>query len=176
LNRVQTFIGESNKPQVAPKTASEYGKYTDSSALQAKPGGSDNQLPSLGTVPISRTPGPVYGAREGTMAPPDRREGASASAGLPQSATANSAGYPSARPASRPTAPPKPKSLRVGGQDSSRPSTSQDRSPSVQATPTSPGGEDWEANFSRRFPSLSGLEMETEIEAPKYPKLRTREV
>lgn len=176
LNRVQTFIGESNKSHVAPKTASGYGKYTDGNALQAKQGGSDNKLPSPNTVPISRTPGPIYGAREGTTAPPDRREGASAPAGLPQSATSNSAGYPAARPSSRPTAPPKPKNLRVGGQDSSRPSTSQDHTPSVQATPTSPGGEDWEANFSRRFPSLSGLEMETEIEVPKYPKLRTREV
>lgn len=180
LNRVQNFIGESNKPPVAPKTATGYGKYTDAGALQAKPGGNDSQVPSPSTLPISRTPGPIYGAREGTMAPPDRREGASAPAGLPQSATATataySAGYSSGRPPSRPTAPPKPKNLRVGGQDSSRPSTSQDRSPSVQATPTSPGGEDWEANFSRRFPSLSGLEMETEIEVPKYPKLRTREV
>ncbi|KAJ5911488.1 Actin-regulating kinase PRK1 [Penicillium subrubescens] len=177
LNRVQNFIGESNKPQVAPKTATGYGKYTDAGALQAKPG-NDNQAPPSSALPVSRTPGPIYGAREGTMAPRDRREGASAPAGLTQSATAtaNSAGYSSVRPPSRPTAPPKPKNLRVGGQDSSRPSTSQDRSPSVQATPTSPGGEDWEANFSRRFPSLSGLEMETEIEVPKYPKLRTREV
>lgn len=165
LNRVQNLMGESNKP-VAPKTATGYGKYTDGNALPAKPSGSDNQVPPSGKRPISRTPGPIYGAREGTMAP----------AGLPQSATANSTGYPSVRPASRPTAPPKPKNLRVGGQDSSRPSTSQDRSPSIHATPTSPGGEDWEANFSRRFPSLSGLEMETEIEVPKYPKLRTREV
>ena len=158
-------MGESNKP-VTPKTATGYGKYTDANALPAKPSGSDNQVPPSGKRPISRTPGPIYGAREGTMAP----------AGLPQSATANSTGYPSVHPASRPTAPPKPKNLRVSGQDSSRPSTSQDRSPSIHATPTSPGGEDWEANFSRRFPSLSGLEMETEIEVPKYPKLRTREV
>jgi AP2-associated kinase len=151
---------------VAPKTATGYGKYTDAGALQAKPSANDNQVPSSSMLPISRTPGPIYGAREGASAP----------AGLPQSSTANSAGYSSVRSPSRPTAPPKPKNLRVGGQDSSRPSTSQDRSHSVQATPTSPGGEDWEANFSRRFPSLSGLEMETEIEAPKYPKLRTREV
>lgn len=176
LNRVQNFIGESNKPPVAPKTATGYGKYTDANALQAKPGGSNSRPSSSGTLPISRNPGPIYGAREGTMAPPDRREDASAPAGLSQSTTANAPGYPSARPPSRPTAPPKPKNLRVGGQDPSRAvPTSHDRSPSV-ATPTSPGGEDWEANFSRRFPSLSGLEMETEIEVPKYPKLRTREV
>jgi AP2-associated kinase len=42
-------------------------------------------------------------------------------------------------------------------------------------SPQSPG-EDWEANFSKRFPSLHGIEMETEIEIPKFPSLRTREV
>ncbi|KAJ5157334.1 Actin-regulating kinase PRK1 [Penicillium canariense] len=176
LNRVQNLLGESNKPQSAPKTATGYGKYTDTGALQAKQGSSDPQPPSSGTLPISRTPGPIYGARETTVAPPDRREDASAPATLPHAATSHSTGYPSARPASRPVAPPKPKSLRVSGQDTSRPSSSKDRRPSVQPTPTSPGGEDWEANFSRRFPSLSGMEMETEIEISKYPKLRTREV
>lgn len=173
-NRVQNLLGESHKP-TAPKTASGYGRYTDTSALQAKQG--EVPSPASGTVSTSRTPGPAYGAREGTMAPPDRREGASAPAGLTTSSTGYSSGP---RPAARPAAPPKPKNLRVGA-DSSRPGTStgQDRSPSsIQPTPTSTtsGGEDWEANFSRRFPSLSGLEMETEIEIPKYPKLRTREV
>ncbi|KAJ5587041.1 uncharacterized protein N7459_002806 [Penicillium hispanicum] len=178
--RVQTLLGESNKQPAAPKTATGYGHYTDSpTALQAKQ--NDIRSPTTGVAaPISRTPGPIYGAREEPMPLPDRREGASAPAGLPQSVTSSSTGYSSGtRPASRPAAPPKPKNLRVGGQDASRPSTSTsagyDRRPSVQATPTSPG-EDWEANFSRRFPSLSGLEMETEIEIPKYPKLRTREV
>jgi AP2-associated kinase len=171
-NRVQTLFGESNKPPPPPKTASGYGKYTDTSALQAKQ--NDMQSPTSSKLSISRTPGPVYGAREETMAQPDRREGASASAGLPQATTSNSTGYSSSsRPAGRPAAPPKPKNLRVGTQDTSRPSTGHDRSPSSQATPS---GEDWEANFSRRFPSLSGLEVETEIEIPKYPKLRTREV
>ncbi|KAJ5678988.1 Actin-regulating kinase PRK1 [Penicillium macrosclerotiorum] len=176
-NRVQNLLGESKKPPAAPKTATGYGRYTDTTALQAKPD-ADNQSPASDTAPISRAPGPVYGAaaRKGVMAPPDRREGASAPAELSSLNTSTSTGYSSAaRPASRPAAPPKPKNLRMSAPDTSRPSTSQDRSPSIQATPTSPG-EDWEANFSRRFPSLSGLEMETEIEIPKYPKLRTREV
>lgn len=178
-NRVQTLLGETNKPPVAPKTASGYGKYTESSDLPANQG--DVKSPP-NTIPTSRTPGPIYSAREGTMAPPDRREGASVPAGLPRTVTSASTGYSSApRPASRsaapPAAPPKPKNLRVGAPDASRPSTStsHDQSPSFQPTPASPG-EDWEANFSRRFPSLSGIEMETEIEIPKFPKLKTREV
>ncbi|PWY72434.1 hypothetical protein BO70DRAFT_389484 [Aspergillus heteromorphus CBS 117.55] len=52
----------------------------------------------------------------------------------------------------RPALPPKPKGLRSA----------------------TGAGDDWE-NFSRRFPSLSGIEMETEIEMPRVP-LRTREV
>lgn len=174
-NRVQNLLGESTKPLAAPKTATGYGRYTETIALQAKPD-EDTQYASSGTTPVSRNPGPIYGAGEGAMAPPDRREGASAPAGLASLSTSASTGYSSTgRPASRPAAPPKPKNLRVSGQDASRPSTSDERSPSIQATPTTPG-DDWEANFSRRFPSLSGLEMETEIEIPKYPKLRTREV
>ncbi|KAJ5309779.1 general substrate transporter [Penicillium atrosanguineum] len=171
-NRMQTLLGESNKPPPPPKTASGYGKYTDTSALPAKQ--NDVESPTPGKVPISRTPGPIYGTREGHPILPDRHEGASAPATLPQSAASNSTGYSiTSRPASRPAAPPKPKNLRVGTGDTSRPGTGHEPSSSSQATPS---GEDWEANFSRRFPSLSGLEMETEIEVPKYAKLRTREV
>ncbi|CAI7637106.1 unnamed protein product [Penicillium manginii] len=176
-NRVQTLLGESNKHVAAPKTASGYGKYTETSDLQANQG---DVRPLSNPIPISRTPGPVYGAREGNMPLPDRREGASVPAGLPRAATASSTGYssgqhPASRSAAPPAAPPKPKNLRVGAPDASKPGTSSERSPSLQQNPTSPG-EDWEANFSRRFPSLSGMEMETEIEIPKFPKLKTREV
>jgi AP2-associated kinase len=171
-NKVQSLLGESNKP-VVPKTATGYGHFTEtSSSLQAKQSETQS-IPSQ--IPASRTSGPSYSAREGSIATPNRRDDNSALAGLPQSGTTTS--YPTTqRPAARPTAPPKPKNLRVGA-DTSRPGTSQGQgqSPSFQTTPASPG-EDWEANFSKRFPSLSGLEMETEIEIPKYASLRTREV
>ncbi|EPS27772.1 hypothetical protein PDE_02716 [Penicillium oxalicum 114-2] len=166
LNRVQNFIGESNKPQVAPKTATGYGKYTDSSALQAKQVDRDGPVASSGQGPISRNPGPIYGAREGPTAPVR-----SSLAGMNRPLETSSP-----RPASRPAAPPKPKNLRVGGPETSRPGTSPAPGSAGVNSPTSPGGEDWEANFSRRFPSLSGLEMETEIEVPHFSKLRTREV
>ncbi|KAJ5803252.1 uncharacterized protein N7503_005702 [Penicillium pulvis] len=172
-NRVQTLLSETQKPAAVPKSATGYGKYTDTTALQAK---QDNvQSSNTGTLPSSKTSGPVYSRHEAVVsAPPDRQDGAAASSGLPQS-TASSTPRPAT---TRPLAPPKPKNLRVGTQESSRPatSTSQDRSPSFQQSSAGPGGEDWEANFSRRFPSLSGIEMETEIELPKFPKLRTREV
>jgi AP2-associated kinase len=153
-NRVQTLLGQSNKPP-PQKTATGYGRYTDESsaaALQAK-----------------QTEGPPV-SRPGT------RGGATSSAQEQQSGRPASASrQETARTGSRPMAPPKPKGLRVGGPDMGR-SSGEERSPTAQATPSSPG-EDWEASFSRRFPSLSGLEMvETEIEIPKFAGLRTKEV
>ncbi|GIC93934.1 putative serine/threonine protein kinase [Aspergillus udagawae] len=153
-NRVQTLLGQSNKPP-PHKTATGYGRYTDESsaaALQAK-----------------QTEGPPV-SRPGT------RGGATSSAQEQQSGRPASASrQETARTGSRPMAPPKPKGLRVGGPDMGR-SSGEERSPTAQATPSSPG-EDWEASFSRRFPSLSGLEMvETEIEIPKFAGLRTKEV
>ena len=170
-SKVQSLLGESDKP-VVPKTATGYGRFTEtSSSLQAKQ--SEVQSNPSGQLSDSRAPGPVYSARESSRAGLDRRDGANAPTGLQQSASSTT--YQSThRPATRPAAPPKPKNLRVGG-DSSRPGTGNDNRPSSQATPQSPG-EDWEANFSKRFPSLSGMEMETEIEIPKFPSLRTREV
>jgi AP2-associated kinase len=158
-NRVQSLLGQSNKPP-PQKTATGYGRYTDESndALQAK------QTEGPEVRPTTR-PGTGPGTRGATT-----YSSAQEQSGRPASASRQEA----ARTGSRPMAPPKPKGLRVGGPDMGRPSD--DRSPTAQATPTSPG-EDWEASFSRRFPSLSGLEMvETEIEIPKFAGLRTKEV
>ncbi|GIK02470.1 hypothetical protein Aspvir_006526 [Aspergillus viridinutans] len=153
-NRVQTLLGQSNKPP-PQKTATGYGRYTDESgaaALQAK---------QTEGRPVSR-PGTGGGA---TYSAQEQQSGRPASASRQETA----------RTGSRPMAPPKPKGLRVGGPDMGR-SSGEERSPTAQATPSSPG-EDWEASFSRRFPSLSGLEMvETEIEIPKFAGLRTKEV
>jgi AP2-associated kinase len=153
-NRVQTLLGQSNKPP-PQKTATGYGRYTDESspaALQAK---------QTEGRPESR---------------PGTRSGATYLAQEQQTARPASASrQETARTGSRPMAPPKPKGLRVGGPDLGR-SSGEERSPTAQATP-SDAGEDWEASFSRRFPSLSGLEMvETEIEIPKFAGLRTKEV
>ncbi|KAL4736168.1 kinase-like domain-containing protein [Aspergillus similis] len=153
LNRVQTLFGEASKPP-PPKTATGYGRYTESSdpALQAKqPEGQ-----------------PRPNTRGGAGPPPVPKQEIS------------SAGYAATqRTGPRPAAPPKPQSLRSGntGTDSTALSGF-DRLPNqpTQGIPASPG-DDWEKNFSRRFPSLSGLEMvETEIEAPKFPTVRTKEV
>ncbi|KAJ5084518.1 hypothetical protein NUU61_009097 [Penicillium alfredii] len=115
-NKVQTLFSESSKP-VAPKTATGYGRFTEDSptALQAKQ--IEPQSPTSGGLPASRTPGPIYSTRQGSMAPPDRREGASAPARLVPTATSSTGYSAGARPAARPAAPPKPKNLRAGAQD-----------------------------------------------------------
>lgn len=110
----------------------------------------------------------------------------------------------------RPLAPPKPKNLRPTPGPKPTPATTSSASHSASAPPlkvavaspppattsspstmmksnepASPGGDDWEVNFSKRYPSLSGLELvETEIEgqggsgaaAGRGLGLRTREV
>ncbi|KAH8422756.1 putative serine/threonine protein kinase [Aspergillus melleus] len=161
--RVKNLLAEGNKPAPPPKTATGYGRYTDesTSALQAKQAEARPE-PRLNT----RNVGPAaYGSPQTQPSPgADRWEVPS---NLPRQETARTG-------AARPAAPPKPKNLRALGQEGV--GGGDDRSPIMQEAPATPG-EDWEANFSRRYPSLSGLEMvETEIEAPKFPSLRTREV
>lgn len=160
--RVKNLLAEGNKPAPPPKTATGYGRYTDDSpgALQAKQAEARPE-PRLNTRNVAPA---AYGSPQTQSSPgADRWDSPST---LPRQETARTG-------SARPAAPPKPKNLRAMGPEAV--SGGDDRSP-IQEAPTTPG-EDWEANFSRRYPSLSGLEMvETEIEAPKFPSLRTREV
>ncbi|KAJ5162999.1 uncharacterized protein N7500_004829 [Penicillium coprophilum] len=169
-NKVQSLLGESEKPTI-PKTATGYGRFTEtSSSLQAKQ--SEVEPTTSSQLPASHTSGMTYTPRNISTTLPDRRDGPNISAGLPQTVAPTS--YPATqRPLTRPAAPPKPKNLRASA-TTSRPGTGHGHD-SSQETPASPG-EDWEAKFSQRFPSLSGLEMETEIKMPKLSSLRTREV
>ncbi|KAL4965145.1 putative serine/threonine protein kinase [Aspergillus stella-maris] len=157
LNRVQTLLGEANKAPPPPKTATGYGKYTETfdSALPAK-------QPESQSRPTTRGSGP---------APPPVTKQETASTGYDSTQ----------RTGPRPAAPPKPKNLRGGSSGADMTGSSnfdrlQSQSQQTQGAPMSPS-EDWESNFSRRFPSLSGIEMvETEIEIPKLPAVRTKEV
>jgi AP2-associated kinase len=167
LNRVQTFLEESSKSAPPPKTATGYGRFTEESnpALQAK---QKEPLPDP-RINTRAAAASVYGSQQGQASPvKDRWE----TPALPNQESAPSGYAQSQRtgPSRPPVAPPKPRSLRVKG------SEAQSMREHSQVTPTTPG-EDWEANFSRRYPSLSGLEMvETEIEIPNLPSLRTKEV
>ena len=152
-NKVQSLLVESSKPSPT-KTAEGYGRFTHS----PQP---DSSIVSPTTV---STPSPSRKLFQQ----------------IPTSGSApptSSGPIPTQPLVSRPSAPPKPQVLRTGGSFASpsiaaKPSHLTGRSPQIpqvptltkaETTPVSP--EDWEANFSKRYPSLSGLEMvETEID------------
>lgn len=163
-NRVQSLLQDNSRP--APKTASGYGKYTnsDSEAAQASESSDREYAPRLPTRP-KPPPKDIRGT------PALSKTNDPGSSAQPTKATPVET-IPPQRTAQRPAAPPKPKKLQTGG---SRPDE-RALPPSADVEPTS-ATEDWERNFSRRYPSLSGLELvETEIDVPKLSSIRTREI
>lgn len=174
-NKVQSLLGEENsKPQLPSRTASGYGHVTDSgSALQAKQFEKSPTRRFSVTPSISRKSVTSDGLDVGPKPPPkDIKD-------LPKKPQPSSSTHPpTARANQRPVAPPKPKSLQTG--EHSDPTRNMQRSDNTQSSHDNPTGqkEDWENNFNRRYPSLSGLEMvETEIDIPRHlPTLRTKEV
>ena len=151
-HKVQSLLEESNKSPT--KTAEGYGRFTNSAPPDA---------PSL-------VPEPMEIQNPARQKPAFLSEKSAPTMNYPNIQTATTA------VGNRPSAPPKPQTLRTGG--STVPPLS---SPNIAAKPDhllsrnrqndnltgqpnilSP--EDWEAQFSKRYPSLSGLEMvETEI-------------
>ena len=163
-NKVQSLLQKENQQPPIQKTASGYGRFTDLN----------------GDVQASRFENPVP-APIPAYKPTGQRGHEIHAASAPPSSTnlaAQSSGIASAR-SQRPMAPPKPEVLRTGG------STAPLQGPSNQANtiqhhPGSPG-DDWEENFSKRYPSLSGLEMvEADLGSDQRPKapsnMRIREV
>jgi AP2-associated kinase len=153
------------------RTAEGYGKYTDErKALPPRP--DELSKPPL----VARKP--VLNTVSGAQLPPRPSQAQSLHS---SSSSAPPAAYraPPGSSGGRPSAPPKPKALRTGGGQAEtlpgRASVSRDKPLPV------PGGEaegdDWDmASFSKRYPSLSGLEMvETEIgyASGKTPGSRT---
>ncbi|GAD95001.1 serine/threonine protein kinase [Paecilomyces variotii No. 5] len=175
-DKVQSLLQENNKP-TPPKTASGYGRYTDADdALQAKQFESRSE-PQSTPRPLSRNPGPVYNEFDKPKLPTRPKDVSGAPGGLPKQQTASGAFASVQRTGPRPAAPPKPKNLQITGKSESSAASGNDRGPSTQDTPVSAVTDDWEESFSRRYPSLSGLEMvETEIDIPRLPSIRTREV
>ncbi|KAJ9193233.1 hypothetical protein DTO021D3_1945 [Paecilomyces variotii] len=127
--------------------------------------------PQPNSRPLSRNPGPVYNEFDKPKLPARPKDVSGAPGGLPKQQTASGTFASVQRTGPRPAAPPKPKNLQLTGK-SETPSTSGNIE-----TPISGTTDDWEESFSRRYPSLSGLELvETEIDIPRLPSIRTREV
>ena len=150
-NKVQALLVENGKSSPT-KTAEGYGRFTDTQKrLEATRIPDSSILPS-GNLPV-RAPIP----RDFPRAPHKD---------VP---TSSSSAPPNERAFPRPSAPPKPQALRTGGRGEPHMSIPV-KGPSEPRVAhhfeaSNSNNEDWETDFSKRYPSLSGIEMvETEID------------
>lgn len=172
-NRVKSLLDDSQKSAPSTRTAEGYGHYTDSGKpLPTRPQDQSGarQPPTVARKPL---PKPAQQApNELAYAKPRPAAQPPTSSSAPPAALRTATG-----PQARPSAPPKPKALRTGGGEFTPGSARQ--SPVVKDKPLPPPGDDhdWDLDsFSKRYPSLSGLEMvETEIPS-SAPKQRIRDV
>lgn len=155
-NKVQALLEENGKSSPT-KTAAGYGRFTHSPGTVQ-----DNRVEGAARVHRAASPdvrnGPTLAAVEKLR----RRSPAPSIGRTPPRPTAGGPNPPNDRPHPRPNAPPKPMALRTGGRGEAVVSA-----PSIlpPQEPTQGSTDDWESNFSKRYPSLSGLEMvETEID------------
>lgn len=174
-NRVKNLLDESSKPVAVSRTAEGYGKYTDTGKpLPTRPQDQSGarQAPTIARKPIMggiAQPQDVYNKPSSirpNMPPPIP------SSSAPPTANSRNVSGP-------PPRAPKPKKLQTGGSVVSVSSSPIKASPAIKDKPLPPlagdgaAGDEWDVDtFSKRYPSLSGLEMvETEI-----PRGRTRDV
>jgi AP2-associated kinase len=165
-NRVKNLLDESSKPAAASKTAEGYGKYTDTGKpLPMRP---EDQSGMRQPPTVARKPVNMPSQQDLTYAKP-----ASVRPNMPPPIPSSSAPpainlrTPSG-PA--PRLPPKPKALQTGGSATSptktRPAT-REKPLTQQVGGNDAVGDDFDVDtFSKRYPSLSGLEM-VETEIPK---------
>ncbi|KAF2125814.1 hypothetical protein P153DRAFT_389267 [Dothidotthia symphoricarpi CBS 119687] len=164
-NRVKNLLGETSKPPPVSRTAEGYGKYTDTGKPlpprpQEQP--SARQAPTVARKPVSVAAGPAQQPMPDLQYTKPTRPPAPSTSAPPTISIRLPSG-----PA--PRAPPKPKALRTGGlgevSGSANPSPTKP-SPGVMGSDVGAGSE-WDVEtFSKRYPSLSGLEM-VEAEIPK---------
>lgn len=185
-NKVKSLLDENAQSSPVKKTAEGYGRFTESPAGLA-PRQFDQQSANPYIKPaVARKP-IVPGVVHARTAPQNEIDYSKPRAQPPISspATVSKTGGP------RPSAPPKPMHLnsistgpRSNEMQNSPPKPSSLPSRPLQAKPdmTPQEKEDYIADFSKRFPSLSGIEMvEREIGGPpdgvKYERgLRSKEV
>lgn len=189
-NKVQSLLDDSQR-QSATKTAEGYGRFTASSTAPPQ-ASSPFPKPTPGRKPVTLLPDSggtdaratkPYGLSRQAMQ--DNSNGpinsSVMSGALPARSVIVSARAPSMTGAARPNAPPKPVHLNnvaTGPQSSTMNVNSRPKSPSkpaalrpassrrIEAHPdmSAQEKEDYIADFSRRYPSLSGIEMvETEV-------------
>lgn len=170
-NKVQALLEENGKSSPT-KTAAGYGRFTHSPGpVQAV---QDSRVEGAAVVNRTASPDVLNGP---ALAPAENLQRRSAAPSVGRTLhrpVVGASNPPNDRPQARPNAPPKPQALRTGGRGEQvlpAPSTLGPQEPV-------PGGVDeWESNFSKRYPSLSGLEMvETEIETAVPGGITVRDV
>jgi AP2-associated kinase len=179
-NRVKNLLDESNKPPPVNRTAEGYGKYTgNAKPLPTRPQDQSGmrQAPVVARKPISMGASQPGQAQDLAYAKPSGRPNLP-----PPIPSASAPPTTSARaPSGPPPRAPKPKALRTGGSTNAMPGSTSPSRPTASSRdkplPRVGGGEgagdEWDMDtFSKRYPSLSGLEMvETEI-----PRRNVRDV
>lgn len=182
--KVKTLLDENQKPSAMKKTAEGYGRYTDGVPLpQARPY-DDRPANSYPKPTIARKPVMVGGVGSRPNPRPNttpniesRSPFTKPHASISTIHTATSTSAPSSLPhqsaaiSSRPSAPLKPAYLNnipvspsnshPASSSPPKPSTSSSSSRRIEPRPdmTPAEREDYVAVFSKRFPSLSGIEM-----------------
>ncbi|KAH6604309.1 serine threonine kinase ark1 [Trichoderma cornu-damae] len=161
-NRVQSLLSEEQKPSGVPRTAHGYGKYTDSEPAEpALPGETERPRPEVKRKPAV--------AAKPTAMDPRRSDGSLVDA----KQAAGSASAPVAKSQAKPAAPKKPVHLNnvpTGGRQASSPTKERDEAvferliaidlpgqPMLEMT--SRQRDDYIGDFTKRFPSLSTIEL-----------------
>jgi len=203
-NKVKTLLDENQGPSPVKKTAEGYGRFTDNNLPPQTNNFDASKNPYTATKPsVARKPIQAGGSAgvasiiHPRTAPPIQNDIAFNRTRASQPPSSNSMPLPipatvSKTGGARPNAPPKPmhlNSINTGpGSRSDLLSTSPPKpSPNVGSGSSRPVArpdmsaqekEDYIADFSKRFPSLSGIEMvERSIEVPREERgLKTREV
>ena len=209
-NKVQSLLDESGRASPSPtKTAFGYGRFTDSPDQQhLSVRTSSRQIPakppsnSTSSQLLSRPkplPNLPPNMPSNNLPPASNRPKPSTSSLPPNPNNLPRHSAPSSeRPVTRPTAPPKPQTkpqnLRTGDRPPQSPAKPASliskkplpprlqQQPPPSDVPTDGPNDDWEANFSKRYPDLAGLEMvETEIDSgvantPPSRDMRIRDV
>ncbi|CZT49362.1 related to serine/threonine kinase ARK1 [Rhynchosporium secalis] len=194
-NKVQSLLDENQGPSPVKKTAEGYGRFTDSGPPPPTSHFDQSANPyakpasSLLRKPISQSVGGVIHPRTVPITQVETTYSKTRSP-LPHQALTHSQSHPQSQPqpilspttvsrtGPRPSAPPKPMHLNSNATGSTnslqqnqssppKPSSFLPRPLQARSDMTAKEKEDYIADFSKRFPTLSGIELvETSIDGP----------
>jgi AP2-associated kinase len=158
-NKVKSLLDESSQSSPTKKTAEGYGRFTGNSApRQSSP--VSQKFENAYTKPVINRKPVTHGVAHARSLPIQSEINYAkprAQPPIPAPATISKTGGP------RPSAPPKPmhlNSINTGPQNSPpKPSSLSSRPLQARPDMSSQEKEDYIADFSKRFPSLSGIEM-----------------